>query len=410
MAYEKDYYAVLQVSRNAKPEDIERAYKRLSSTYDPATSSKKRAAQRHADITAAYNVLKDPRRRRQYDRQLSNMAASAGSMSPADVLSNRFIMLGAGIIFASVLAVLGLVLLLGGGGDTESVAQLSPTATIAITPSPSPTAPAAPPSVVATPVALADGLQYITVTPGVGIPVATGDTVHVDYSGWLQDTSVLFDSSFNHGQSFNFTVGAGSVIKGWDEGVVGMLPGEKRRLIVPPDLGYGDAGQGDKIPGGATLIFDIDLISVGTPTPTPGPTPPASPPALSGETITTPSGLQYIIASPGTSTETADVGETVTVNYAGWLKDTGALFDSSLKPDRTPFQFTLGAGGVIKGWDEGVAGMKVGETRRLIIPPDLAYGATGQGASIPPNSTLIFDIVLISAGASSQSATATAVP
>ena len=132
MSYEKDYYAVLQVSRNAKPDEIERAYTRLSSTYDPATSSKKRAAQRHADITAAYNVLRDPRRRRQYDRQLANMAASAGSASPADVLSNRFVMLGAGAIFASVLAILGLVLLLGGGGDDEA-ALATPTITVGAT-------------------------------------------------------------------------------------------------------------------------------------------------------------------------------------------------------------------------------------------------------------------------------------
>lgn len=393
MAYDKDYYAVLQVSRNAKAEDIERAYKRLSATYDPATSTKKRAAQRHADVTAAYNVLKDPRRRRQYDRQLANMAASAGSMSPADVLSNRFIMLGSGVIFAGVLGILGLVLLLGGGGN-ESIALASPSPTI--TPSPAVTAPAAPPAVAATPVALPSGLQYIIVKPGTGTPVQTGDTVTVGYSGWLQDSGTLFDSSYNSGQPRTFELGAGTVIKGWDEGIVGMLPGEQRRLIIPPDLAYGAEGLGT-IPPNATLIFDIDLISLGTPTPTPGPTPPASPPEVTGETITTPTGLQYIIVSPGTSDETADTGESVTVNYSGWLKDTGVLFDSSFKPGRTPFPFLLGSGGVIKGWDEGVSGMKIGETRRLIIPPDLAYGAAGKG-DIPPNAALIFDIELLEAG------------
>lgn len=403
MAYDKDYYAVLQVSRNAKPDDIERAYKRLSSTYDPATSSKKRAAQRHADVTAAYNVLKDPRRRRQYDRQLANMAASAGSMSPADVLSNRFVILGSGVIFASILAILGLVVLLG-GGDGEPIALASPSATV--TPSPSVTAPATPPAVAATPVSLASGLQYIIVKPGAGTPVQTGDTVTVGYSGWLQDTGTLFDSSYDTGQPLTFTVGDGTVIKGWDEGIVGMLPGEQRRLIIPPNLAYGAEGQGTDIPPNATLVFDIDLVSIGTPTPTPGPTPPASPPEVTGETITTPTGLQYIIVSPGTSDETADTGESVTVNYSGWLKDTGVLFDSSFKPDRTPFTFTLGSGGVIKGWDQGVAGMKIGETRRLIIPPDLAYGAAGQG-DIPPNATLIFDIQLLDAG---PAATATPAP
>jgi len=83
VAYQKDYYAILQVNRNAKQEDIEKAYKRLSTTYDPSTSNKKRAAQRHADVAAAYAVLRDPRRRRQYDRQLASDLASAGSMNPA---------------------------------------------------------------------------------------------------------------------------------------------------------------------------------------------------------------------------------------------------------------------------------------------------------------------------------------
>ena len=397
VSYEKDYYAVLQVSRNAKPEDIERAYKRLSSTYDPATSSKKRAAQRHADITAAYNVLKDPRRRRQYDRQLANMAASAGSMSPADVLSNRFVVLGSGAIFASVLAILGLVILLGGGGDNESL-QASPSATVVTTPSPSPTAPATPPAVAATPVALTDGLQYIVIAPGAGIPVATGDVITVGYSGWLQDTGALFDSSYNNGQPLNFTVGAGTVIKGWDEGVVGMLPGEKRRLIIPPELAYGAEGHPPSIPANATLVFDIDLLGVGTPTPTPAPTPPAFPPEVTGDFTTTPSGLQYLTTTPGTGDVTAKVGDQVTANYTGWLKDTGALFDSSLKPGRTPYKFVLGQGNVIKGWDEGVVGMKVGESRRLIVPPDLAYGAAGSGGIIPPNATLIFDITLLDTG------------
>jgi len=398
VANEKDFYAVLQVSRNAKPEDIERAYQRLSSTYDPSSSTKKRAAQRHADVTAAYNVLKDPRRRRQYDRQLANMAASAGSMSPADVLSNRFVMLGAGAIFASVLAILALVILLGGGGSGES-AVASRTPTSAPTPSPSPTAPATPPAVLATPVALPDGLQYIIIAPGAGKAVATGDTVTIGYSGWLQDTGTLFDSSYNNGSFKTFTLGDGTQIKGLDEGIVGMFPGQKRRLIIPPDLAYGGDGNATlNIPANATLIYDIDLLGVGTPTPTPGPTPPASPPEVTGDFTTTPTGLQYLTITPGTGDVTAKVGDEVTVNYTGWLKDTGALFDSSLKPGRTPFTRVLSEGNLIKGWVEGVAGMKVGETRRLIVPPDLGYGAAGSPPIIPANATLIFDITLLNTG------------
>jgi peptidylprolyl isomerase len=411
VAYQKDYYAILQVSRNAKSEDIEKAYKRLSAAYDPSTSNKKRAAQRHADVAAAYAVLRDSRRRKQYDRQLASDIASAGSMRPADVLSNRFVLLGSGIIFVTVLVILGLVLLLGGGGgSTNIVANLSPTVTPAATPGQTP--PASPPAVSGTPTTLADGLQYIIVTPGAGNPVANGDAVTVQYSGWLQNTGALFDSSYSSGQPFTFDLGAGNVIKGWDEGVAGMLPGETRRLIIPPALAYGDAGQPPKIPAAATLVFDILVLSNATPTPfgqTPAPTPPASPPAITGTTVTTPSGLQYTIFQNGSGDTVAASGDSVTVNYSGWLQATGALFDSSLNSGRTPFTFALGAGHVIKGWDEGVAGMKIGEKRRLVIPPELGYGAKANGP-IPANSALVFDVELLAATPTTPTPVVTATP
>jgi FKBP-type peptidyl-prolyl cis-trans isomerase len=110
--------------------------------------------------------------------------------------------------------------------------------------------------------------------------------------------------------------------------------------------------------------------------------------------ITTPSGLQYQILKHGTGA-IAEVGQTVTVNYTGWLTD-GTKFDSSVDRNQ-PFQFALGAGQVIKGWDEGVAGMRVGEKRKLMIPPDIGYGANGAGGVIPPNATLIFDVELLNA-------------
>jgi FKBP-type peptidyl-prolyl cis-trans isomerase FkpA len=111
---------------------------------------------------------------------------------------------------------------------------------------------------------------------------------------------------------------------------------------------------------------------------------------------TTPSGLQYLDTTVGDGAE-ATAGQRVTVHYTGWLYNEGvqgAKFDSS-KDRRDPFVFSLGAGMVIRGWDEGVAGMKVGGARTLIIPPELGYGARGAGGVIPGNATLKFDVELL---------------
>lgn len=112
--------------------------------------------------------------------------------------------------------------------------------------------------------------------------------------------------------------------------------------------------------------------------------------------ITTPSGLQYQDTTEGDG-PVATKGQSVTVHYTGWLYqngEQGSKFDSS-KDRRDPFVFSLGAGMVIRGWDEGVAGMKVGGARTLIIPAELGYGARGAGGVIPPNATLKFDVELL---------------
>lgn len=112
-----------------------------------------------------------------------------------------------------------------------------------------------------------------------------------------------------------------------------------------------------------------------------------------GPGVKTDSGLQYWNIRPGTGTAVATAGQKVKVHYTGWLT-TGKKFDSSVDAG-TPFEFTLGQGQVIKGWDEGVAGMKIGGKRQLHIPAALAYGERGYPGAIPPNSELIFDVQLL---------------
>jgi peptidylprolyl isomerase len=135
-------------------------------------------------------------------------------------------------------------------------------------------------------------------------------------------------------------------------------------------------------------------VTAGTPTAakTPQATAPATPPPLSGQAATTSSGLKYIDIVEGTGAS-PQLGQTVVVNYTGWLEADGKKFDSSVDRGQ-PFSFTIGKGQVIKGWDEGLSTMKVGAKRRLIIPPDLGYGAKANGP-IPANATLIFDVELL---------------
>ena len=105
------------------------------------------------------------------------------------------------------------------------------------------------------------GLQIEVLAEGSGVAGFAGDTAIVHYTGWLTD-GAKFDSSLDRGQPFEFELGAGMVIEGWDEGVIGMKVGGKRKLTIPPELSYGDRGVGGVIPPGATLVFELELLKL----------------------------------------------------------------------------------------------------------------------------------------------------
>jgi FKBP-type peptidyl-prolyl cis-trans isomerase FkpA len=115
---------------------------------------------------------------------------------------------------------------------------------------------------------VAPGLSATIMQNGYGRVAAAGDYVEVHYTGWLHDETAAdnrgnkFDSSVDRGEKFHFRLGAGQVIKGWDQGVAGMLIGEKRELTLSPDMGYGDRGAGNAIPPGATLVFEVELFGL----------------------------------------------------------------------------------------------------------------------------------------------------
>lgn len=119
-----------------------------------------------------------------------------------------------------------------------------------------------PPKVEGEPTKTASGLKYWDLKKGTGAVAVPGMTVRVHYTGWLASNGKKFDSSVDRNEPFEFPLGAGRVIKGWDEGVKGMHVGGKRRLEIPPDLGYGAQGAGGVIPPNATLLFDVDLLGV----------------------------------------------------------------------------------------------------------------------------------------------------
>lgn len=228
------------------------------------------------------------------------------------------------------------------------------------------------------------GLMYEDLIIGTGKSPLKGDKVVVHYTGKLENGSI-FDSSVDRNEPFKFPLGMGRVIKGWDEGISSMNIGGKRILTIPSHLAYGERGAGDRIPPNATLIFEVELLDIKKPFID-------KDFSIEGEEILTDSGMIMIDHIIG-SGDMPQKNQIVVVHYTGKLEN-GTKFDSS--HDRAkPFEFPLGMGRVIKGWDEGLASMKIGGKRTLIIPPYLAYGERGAGGVIPANATLLFEVELL---------------
>lgn len=229
------------------------------------------------------------------------------------------------------------------------------------------------------------GLKFKDTVVGDGVEAKPGMSITVHYTGMLMSNGKKFDSSLDRGEPFTINLGAGEVIPGWDKGLVGLKVGGKRRLYIPSEMAYGVRGAGSDIPANADLVFDVELKK-------------ASGKAweeikIPADAVKTASGLRYVDTKVGTG-EAAVAGKKVTVHYLGVLQKNSKKFDTSLDRNE-PFQFPLGAGRVIKGWDEGVVGMKIGGKRTLYIPHALGYGTRGAGGVIPPLADLVFDVELL---------------
>ncbi|XP_078501572.1 peptidyl-prolyl cis-trans isomerase FKBP10 isoform X1 [Lissotriton helveticus] len=201
--------------------------------------------------------------------------------------------------------------------------------------------------------------------------VQNSDYVRYHYNGTLLD-GTYFDSSYSRSSTYDTYVGSGWLIKGMDEGLLGMCVGEQRKIIVPPFLGYGEKGYGTIIPPQASLVFDVLLVDLHNP--------------KDGISIEN----QVI---PKSCKRTSATGDFVRYHYNGTLMD-GSLFDSSYSRNTT-YNTYIGMGYIIPGMDQGLQGVCIGEKRRIVIPPHLGYGEEGAGEKIPHSAVLIFDIDII---------------
>ncbi|MDR1427465.1 MAG: FKBP-type peptidyl-prolyl cis-trans isomerase [Bifidobacteriaceae bacterium] len=250
-----------------------------------------------------------------------------------------------------------------------------------------------------------------TLIKGPGAPVTDGSEISAQYAGWLWD-GTPFDSSWDRGGiPLDAVLSSGQLIDGWVVGLIGQTVGSQVLLVIPPELGYGDADMGS-IPPNSTLVFVVDILSATASEA--GPIPRAS-----GQTVPPVEGLPVVtlddagapsIAIPADAEPPAELvaqtlikgeggvvaeGAEISAQYAGWLWD-GTQFDSSWDRGGEPMDASLAPGQLIEGWAQGLVGQTEGSQVLLIIPPELGYGEAGSGP-IPPNATLVFVVDILSA-------------
>jgi len=235
-------------------------------------------------------------------------------------------------------------------------------------------------------------LEVEDIVEGSGPQASAGSLLVMQYVGVSCSTGLQFDASWDRGQPFSFELGAGKVIKGWDEGIVGMAAGGRRLLTIPPEKAYGSSGSGSgSIGPNETLLFIVDLLAL---VPTNLEKPSVSVPDEPASELL----ITDLAEGEGREVQSGDI---VYVHYVGYSQSTNTQFDASWDRGREQYIiFPLGQGTVIDGWEEGLLGMKVGGRREIVIPPDLAYGQDGAGGGIiAPDETLGFVVDLLGANA-----------
>ncbi len=250
-------------------------------------------------------------------------------------------------------------------------------------------------------------LKVEVISEGKGPALKKGDIAQVNYLGQVWDGKEPFDASFGKGKPFDVTIGAGMVIKGWDQGLEGQKVGSRVQLVIPPALGYGEQGSGDKIKPNATLVFVVDIVK--------GTTVPVS---ATGKEVaqenkdlpkvgTNTDGKEVAVTVPKDVTPPAKLVSNYVLEGDGEaVKDTGSVvvkFHGKTWKDDKTFESTYANDTTVtwpmeqlsvKGLKEGLIGKKVGSRVLLVIPPDMAFADKEQG-TIPANSTLVFSLDIL---------------